>query len=209
MKTIREPVNFYTHLIPAILAIPGTFVLLNHSDRPIEFTAAWIYGICTVTLFGISAIYHSYPRTETQIRFWQKVDHCSIYLMIAGSYTPTALLVFDGYTRWTLFGMIWAIALAGSMLKIFNRLQHKGLSLGIYIAMGALIVPLMNKIAEKLPLPAIGWMLLGGAFYIVGTIFYYKDKPMGKYFHSHEVWHLFVFAGAFTHYIYNYLYLFV
>ena len=208
MRTIREPVNFYTHVIPAILAIPGTFLLLNRADLPIEFTAAWVYGICTVVLFGISSIYHSYPNTEAEVRLWQKIDHCCIYLMIAGSYTPTALIVFDGYTRWTLFSMIWAIALAGCTLKIFNRLQHKGLSLGIYIAMGALIVPLMNEMAEKLSLSAIGWMLIGGVFYIGGTVFYYKDKPMGKNIHSHEIWHLFVVAGALSHYIYNYLYLF-
>jgi len=208
MRTIREPVNFYTHLIPAILAIPGTILLLNRADLPIEYTAAWVYGICTVVLFGISSIYHSYPITEAEVRFWQKIDHCCIYLMIAGSYTPTALLVFDGYTRWTLFGMIWTIALAGCTLKIFNRLQHKGLSLGIYIAMGALIVPLMNEMAEKLSISAIGWMLLGGVFYIGGTVFYYKDKPMGKNIHSHEIWHLFVVAGALSHYVYNYLFLF-
>jgi len=104
--------------------------------------------------------------------------------------------------------MIWTIALAGCTLKIFNRLQHKGLSLGIYIAMGALIVPLMNEMAEKLSLSAIGWMLLGGVFYIGGTVFYYKDKPIGKNIHSHEIWHLFVVAGALSHYVYNYLYLF-
>ena len=128
--------------------------------------------------------------------------------MIAGSYTPTALLVFDGFTRWSLFGMIWFIAMAGCTLKIFNRLQHKGLSLGIYIAMGALIVPLMNEMAEKLSLSAIVWMLLGGVFYIVGTIFFYKDKQIGKNIHSHEIWHLFVVAGALSHYIYNFRYLF-
>jgi hemolysin III len=104
--------------------------------------------------------------------------------------------------------MIWFIAMAGCTLKIFNRLQHKGLSLGIYIAMGALIVPLMNEMAEKLSLSAIVWMLLGGVFYIVGTIFYYKDKQIGKNIHTHEIWHLFVVAGALSHYIYNFRYLF-
>ena len=123
MRTIREPINFYTHLIPAILAIPGTFLLLSKADSQIEYTAAWVYGICTFVLFGISSTYHSYPTTEKEIRFWQKFDHCCIYLMIAGSYTPTALLVFDGWIRWTLFGMIWTIALAGCLLKIFNRLK--------------------------------------------------------------------------------------
>lgn len=209
MRTIREPVNFYTHLIPAVLAIPGTWLLLELADIPIEYTAAWIYGICTFVLFGISSAYHSYPSTEREIRFWQKFDHCCIYLMIAGSYTPTALLVFDGWIRWTLFGMIWTIALAGCILKIFNRLKHTGLSLAIYIAMGALIVPLMSEMVEKLPILAIAWMLLGGVFYVGGTFFYYKDKPMGRNLHSHEIWHLFVVAGALSHYIYNYFYLFV
>lgn len=208
MRTIREPVNFYTHVIPAVLAIPGTYLLLIRANMPIEYTAAWIYGICTFVLFGISATYHSYPNTEREVRFWQKFDHCCIYLMIAGSYTPTALLVFDGWIRWSLFGMIWTIALAGCLLKIFNRLKHTGLSLAIYIAMGALIVPLMNQMVSRLSFTAIGWMLLGGIFYISGTFFYYKNKPMGRILHSHEIWHLFVVAGALSHYIYNFFYLF-
>lgn len=209
MRIIREPVNFYTHVIPAILAIPGTFMLLLRANTQAQYSAAWIYGICTFVLFGISSTYHSYPVTEKEIRFWQKFDHCCIYLMIAGSYTPTALLVFDGYIRWSLFAMIWTIAIAGCLLKIFNRLKNTALSLTIYISMGALIVPLLNEMSEKLPFSGIGWMLLGGLFYAGGTFFYYKDKPMGKLLHSHEIWHLFVVAGAASHYVYNYFYLFV
>ena len=208
MRAIREPVNFFTHAIPAILVIPATIALLNLAETTSEYTAAWVYGICSFVLFSISAIYHGYPNTEYGVRFWQKFDHCSIYLMIAGSYTPTSLLVFDGWIRWALFGIVWAIALTGCALKIFNRLQHKGISLGIYIAMGALVVPLLNNMLEKLPFAAIGWMLLGGLFYVGGTFFYYKDKPLGKFVHSHEIWHLFVIAGAVSHYVYNYFYLF-
>ncbi|MGB4399185.1 MAG: hemolysin III family protein [Daejeonella sp.] len=208
MRIIREPINFYTHVIPAILAIPGTFMLLMRADTQAQQTAAWIYGICTFVLFGISSTYHGYPVTEKEIRFWQKFDHCCIYLMIAGSYTPTALLVFDGYIRWSLFAMIWTIAIAGCLLKIFNRLKNTVLSLAIYITMGALIIPLLSEMSEKLPSSAIAWMLLGGLFYVGGTFFYYKDKPMGKLLHSHEIWHLFVVAGALSHYVYNYFYLF-
>ena len=208
MRTIREPLNFYTHLIPAILAVPGTFLLSMRAHTQAQHNAAWIYGICTFVLFAISSTYHAYPVTEKEIRFWQKFDHCCIYLMIAGSYTPTALLVFDGYIRWILFSMIWTIAFAGCMLKIFNRLKNTAVSITIYITMGALIVPLLNEMAEKLPFSAIGWMLLGGMFYVAGTFFYYRDKPMGKLMHSHEIWHLFVVAGASSHYIYNYFYLF-
>ncbi|WP_051189495.1 PAQR family membrane homeostasis protein TrhA [Daejeonella oryzae] len=208
MRPIREPVNFFTHAIPAILVIPATIALLNLSETSFELTAAWVYGICSFVLFSISAIYHGYPNTEYGVRFWQKFDHCSIYLMIAGSYTPTSLLVFEGWMRWALFGIVWAIALTGCALKIFNKLQHKGISLGIYIAMGALIVPLLNNMLEKLPFAAIGWMLTGGLFYAGGTIFYYQDKPLSKFVHTHEIWHIFVIAGAVSHYVYNFIYLF-
>ena len=128
--------------------------------------------------------------------------------MIAGSYTPTVWLVFDGGLRWTIFSIVWLIALAGCIVKIFNRLQHKGFSLAIYIGMGLLIVPLLNQMMLKVPLEAILWLLLGGIFYIGGTVFYYQDKAYHKWVHSHEIWHLFVVAGAVSHYIYNYVYLF-
>lgn len=208
MRAIREPVNFFTHAIPALLVIPAGLVLLRMADTPVETTAAWVYSICSFMLFAISAIYHGYPDNERSVRFWQKFDHCCIYLMIAGSYTPVSLLVFDGWIRWALFGVVWLIAFAGCLLKIFNRLKHKGISLAIYISMGALIVPLMNNMVEKLPFAAVGWMLLGGLFYIGGTFFYYKDKPLSRYVHTHEIWHLFVIAGAVSHYIFNYQYLF-
>jgi hemolysin III len=207
-KKIRQPVNFYTHFVPALLALPGAYILFAQSSSSIQQFAAMVYGLCTVVLFAISATYHGYPSTEKEIRFWQKFDHCCIYLMIAGSYTPTTLLVFDGWISWALFSVVWLIALAGCTIKIFNRLQHKGLSLFIYISMGLLIVPLLNQMAEVLPFEAIMWLLLGGVFYIGGTFFYYQDKAYHRWVHSHEIWHVFVVAGALSHYVYNYLYLF-
>lgn len=208
MRAIREPVNFFTHVIPAIAALPAAWYLVQLSETSLQFTAAVVYGICGFVLFGASSLYHGYPRTEKGIRFWQKFDHCSIYLMIAGSYTPTSLLVFDGWVKWSLFAMIWTIALVGCLLKIFNKLQNNALSLAIYILMGCLIVPLVAEMASKLPLAALMWMFVGGAFYIGGTIFFYQDKPLGRYIHCHEIWHLFVVGGAVSHYIYNSLYLF-
>jgi hemolysin III len=178
------------------------------ADTQTELTAAWVYGICSLLLFSISSIYHGWPNNEHSVRFWQKFDHCCIYLMIAGSYTPVSLLVFDGWIRWGLFGIVWLIALVGCVLKIFNMLQHKGISLAIYISMGALIVPLMNNMVEKLPFTAVLWMLGGGLFYAGGTFFYYQDKPLSRFVHTHEIWHLFVIAGAVSHYIFNYQYLF-
>ena len=207
-KYIREPGNFFTHFLPALLAIPGMYLLLQKSATSIEQTAAVIYGLGIFVLFSVSAIYHSVPKTEYGIRFWQKFDHCCIYLMIAGSFTPTALVIFDGWIRWLLFGLVWFIATLGCLLKIFNKLQKGKLSTGLYIAMGCLIIPFMAKMFEAVPVAGLFWLLLGGVFYIGGTYYYTKDKPLYKYLHSHELWHLFVNFGALSHFFYNYVYVF-
>ena len=208
MRVLREPVNFFTHFIPALSVIPAGYLLLQKCASPIEFTAAWVYSICAFLLFGVSATYHGFPKTPYGIRFWQKFDHCCIYLMIAGTYTPTALLVFVGWLRWSLFSIVWFVAILGCLLKIFNRLKSNKLSLTIYILMGCLILPLMQKMVEVLPIAAIFWLIFGGVFYTVGTYFYAKDKQMYSWLHSHELWHLFVVGGAVSHYIYNYDYIF-
>ncbi|WP_129715587.1 hemolysin III family protein [Pedobacter sp. SYP-B3415] len=207
-KRLREPVNFYTHFIPALLALPAGWYLFSRAASPLERTAALVYSIGTCILFAVSAIYHGYPRSEYGIRFWQKFDHCCIYLMIAGSYTPTALLVFDGWLRWGLFATVWFVALAGCLLKIFNRLKSTGVSLALYILMGCLILPLLYQMSATLPGGAIFWLLLGGVFYIGGTYFYAQDRQMHRLLHSHELWHLFVAGGALSHYVYNYVYIF-
>ena len=207
-RYVREPGNFITHLIPALLALPGLYLLLQKSTTSLQYTAAFIYGIAVTVLFGVSAIYHSVPKSEYGLRFWQKFDHCCIYLMIAGSFTPTALIIFDGWLRWLVFGLVWSVALVGCLLKIFNRLKNQMISTGLYIAMGCIVIPFLKQILTILPLTAIAWLILGGLFYVGGTYFYAKDKPLHKYFHSHEVWHIFVNLGALAHFIYNYVYVF-
>ena len=124
-RYIREPGNFFTHVIPAFFAIPALYLLIQKASNLFAYTAAYIYGFAIMVLFGVSAIYHSVPKTEYGIRFWQKFDHCCIYLMIAGSFTPTALLVFDGWLRWLVFGLVWSVALIGCLLKISINLKIK------------------------------------------------------------------------------------
>lgn len=207
-KYIREPGNFFTHVIPAFLAIPALYILIQKADNSFAYTAAYVYGLAIIILFGVSAIYHSVPKTEYGIRFWQKFDHCCIYLMIAGSFTPTALLVFDGWLRWLVFGLVWTVALVGCLLKIFNKLKNQMISTGLYIAMGCLVIPFLQKMLQTLPWSAIAWLIIGGLFYVGGTYYYAKDKPMNRFFHSHELWHVFVNFGALSHFIYNYVYVF-
>ncbi|MEE1884578.1 PAQR family membrane homeostasis protein TrhA [Pedobacter flavus] len=203
VKSLREPVNFITHFIPALLSIPGGYYLFTLSGTPFEFTACIIYTLCMLSMFGVSAIYHGFPTTEYGIRFWQKFDHCCIYLMIAGTYTPTALLIFDGWLRWALVSLVWVIATVGCFLKINNKLKSTGLSVLIYILMGCLILPLIQKMLTVLPLEAVLWLIAGGVFYIWGTWYYAKDRPLSKFLHSHELWHFFVIFGALSHYIYT------
>lgn len=205
-KYIREPINFLTHGIPAVLAIPATFLLVHQANGPIQIASAITFGIAMTLLFSISAVYHGFPKQEKNIRFWQKFDHCCIYLMIAGSYTPTTLIVFDGWLKWAIFSLVWLIAAIGCLLKIFDRLKNTAISLTLYITMGCLILPLLHLMLQKLPIEALYWLLLGGVFYLVGTIFYKKDKPF-KYMHTHEIWHIFVVLGAAAHYVYNFSYL--
>ncbi len=207
-KYIREPGNFITHVLPAILSIPAIYLLLLKSTTAFDYVAAVVYGGGIFILFSVSAIYHSVPKTEYGIRFWQKFDHCSIYLMIAGSFTPTALIVFDGWISWLMFGLVWFIAVVGSLLKIFNRLQNQRISTGLYIVMGCLIIPFLSKMVTAIPLIGLCWLLIGGVFYVGGTYYYAKDKPLHKYLHSHELWHVFVNFGALAHFIYNYFYVF-
>lgn len=207
-KYIREPGSFFTHVIPAFLAIPALYLLIQKADNSFAHTAAYIYGFAIIILFGVSAIYHSVPKTAYGIRFWQKFDHCCIYLMIAGSFTPTALLVFDGWLRWLVFGLVWFVALVGCLLKIFNKLKNQMVSTSLYIAMGCLVIPFLQKMLQTLPWNAIAWLIIGGLFYVGGTYYYAKDKPMNRFFHSHELWHVFVNFGALSHFIYNYVYVF-
>ena len=205
---IREPGNFITHVIPAILALPALALLVSKSKDQLSLLAAGLYGLGILALFAVSTIYHSVPKTPDAIRFWQKLDHCCIYVMIAGSFSPTALLFFEGTLRWAIFSLVWLFALSGCILKLFNRLQKGLLSTALYIVMGCLILPFLHKLIGILPNAAIFWLIAGGLCYVGGTYFYTKDKPMGRYVHSHEIWHVFVNFGALAHFIYNFVYIF-
>jgi hemolysin III len=207
-KYIREPGNFYTHFVPFLCAIVGLYLLIDKSTDIWGFIAALIYGGGMVLLFASSAGYHAIPRSPKQIRLWQKLDHSSIYVMIAGSFTPTCLLVFRDRLGMTLLVLIWSFALVGIVLKIFNKLKKPRLSTLLYILMGCSIIPFVFQLAEKLSIEALIWLFMGGVFYIGGTYYYTKDKPLSKYVHSHEVWHIFVNLGAAAHFVYNYQYIF-
>jgi hemolysin III len=203
---IREPGNFYTHIIPAILGIPAGYLLLLKADSPSEIFSSLIYTFCFVALFTASALYHAVPKTPEAIKQWRKVDHASIYFMIAGTYTPTLIGLYDGWFMWTMLILQWSIVIFGVSSKISGKLMHHKQSLILYLAMGWMVMLGINTLITKLPQTALMLLFGGGAFYSFGAWIYHLDKQKpNKGFH--ELWHLFVIGGAVCHYFYTYLYL--
>lgn len=206
--TIREKGNFYTHAVPAVLCIPALGYLLRAADTDLKFYASVIYCISFLLLFTASSLYHGVPQNDEQKKQWRKLDHASIYLMIAGTYTPTLFILFHGTLMWVLLGVQWGIALFGITMKLSGRLMNHRLSLSLYLAMSWMIVFVIKQMYDQLPIEALYWLFGGGLFYSVGAFFYNLDKKHpGKLYH--EIWHLFVVGGASCHYYYTLNYLII
>ncbi|RHW33386.1 hemolysin D [Lysinibacillus yapensis] len=195
--------NATTHGIGALSAIPATLLLVHKaqaSNSTIELMSYIIFGISMFCLYFASTLYHSWPKHKTLLK---KLDHCSIFLLIAGTYTPVALIAIGGKVGWILFSIEWGLALMGILFKMYFVHRFKRLSLFVYIGMGWLAIvfyePLLNHISIN------GFLLLmaGGLSYTIGTIFY-KNKKIP---YNHAIWHLFVLAGSFFMYLTIYLYL--
>jgi hemolysin III len=194
----EETVNAWTHGLGAVLSLAGLVVLVVMAGR---YGDAWhivsctIYGVTMVLLFSSSTLYHS-CRSERAKHICRIIDHASIYLLIAGTYTPFVLVSLRGGWGWSLFGVVWGLALAGIVFQIFFVSRFRVLQTLIYLAMGWLAVIAFKPLLARVPLPGLIWLLAGGLSYTVGALFYlWKKLP----FH-HAVWHLFVLAGSVCHY---------
>jgi hemolysin III len=203
-KHLREPVNGLTHLGGAIAAFFGQFVLLIVSwPVAAKVASVLIYGLSLIVLFSASATYHLAkvkPGVEQVLR---KLDHSAIFLLIAGTYTPFCLIAFTGFFRWGLLAIIWTIAFAGILVKVFVIRAPRWLNAGIYVLMGWLCVMAAPQMLSVLPLSALVWLIIGGVVYTLGAVVYatkiFNFVP-GK-FGFHEVWHILVLLGALSHFI--------
>lgn len=201
----EEIANSITHGIGAALSVAGLVVLVvfaalyGDAWRVVSFS---IYGGTLVILYLISTLYHSFTNPEVK-RLFQVFDHCSIYLLIAGTYTPITLISLRGPLGWTLFGLIWGLALSGIALKIFFIGRLKALSIVLYLAMGWLIVFALKPLITMLDRGLIMWIVIGGLSYTLGMIFYGAKKIP----YHHSVWHLFVLGGSVSHFLGMLLYL--
>ncbi len=197
-STGEEIANSITHGVGAALAVAALVILVvlaswrGDAWRIVSFS---VYGTTLIILYLASTLYHAFPWPGVK-RIFKVLDHVSIYLLIAGTYTPICLVAMRGAWGWTLFGLIWAMAVGGILFKIFLIGRLKILSVLFYIAMGWLVVIAIKPMWIMLPKTAIAWIFAGGAFYTLGTIFY----AMKRVRYHHAVWHAFVLCGSVTHF---------
>jgi len=199
-----ERFNGISHLVGAALALAGLVVLVVFASLqgdPWKIVSFSIYGTSLFLLYLMSTLYHSLRGRAKQI--FMKLDHVAIYLLIAGSYTPFTLVTLRGVWGWSLFVIIWGLAIVGIVVDARHQEGSRGLQMVIYLLMGWLILVAMYPLVEALPTGALALLVLGGVFYTSGMIFYALDERMK---HAHGIWHLFVLAGSISHFLVMLLY---
>jgi hemolysin III len=194
-----ERFNTITHFGGLILTLAGTMALVSKalaSEGGGQALAAVLtFGVTMVLLYGASTLYHAAHGVAKEA--WARVDHCAIYLLIAGTYTPFALITLRGAWGWWLFGAVWALALLGIAKELVLGRQ-KIPSVPLYLLMGWVGVLAARPLIERLPVQGVWWVLAGGLLYTAGVLFYAKGEVWR---HSHGVWHLFVLGGTAAHFV--------
>ncbi|WP_407556696.1 hemolysin III family protein [Winogradskyella sp. 4-2091] len=199
----EEQLNTWTHGLGALLGLVALILLILKTDN----TQSWhlfsviVYGLSTIILFLASTFYHA-VEDDKKKHYFRIVDHVSIYLLIAGTYTPVLLISLTDSLGWTLFWTVWGIALFGVILKLFFTGRFELFSTLLYLVMGWLIIFDFSNVSESLGSEGVLWLFAGGLFYTVGIIFYAIQKIP----YNHVIWHLFVLAGAISHFMMIYLF---
>ena len=197
---VREEVaNSVTHGLGLLASIVGAVVLVSLAAQQGEgwhVASAAVYGATLVALYAASTLYHVFKGTRAR-DVLRLLDHCAIYLLIAGTYTPITLVSLRGGWGWALFGTVWALAVAGIFFKVFATGRFGYLSTVAYVLMGWICVLALKPILLLLSPGAIALLLAGGVSYTLGTVFYAWERIP----YSHAVWHLFVIAGSVCHYL--------
>ena len=204
IQKLRDPVSALTHIIGAVLALLGSILLivLGWGDT-IRVLVLSLYGVSLVLMFTSSGLYHAVKAGPQVILGLRKLDHCAIYLQIAGTYTPICYQYLNGGWRWGILSVIWIMAIAGITVKLFIIKAPRWVTAGIYLVMGWLAIFAIQEILQTLPAGALVWLISGGLFYTVGAVIYITKKPdpYPMRFGFHEIWHIFVLLGAFSHFI--------
>ena len=194
----EEIFSSVSHGVGACLSIAGTVVLLVFSviyGNALAVVSSSIYGASLIILYTMSTLYHSFTNERVK-HFFQIMDHNTIFLLIAGTYTPITLYILGGVTGWVLFSIVWVASIIGITLNSINMEKAKIPSLICYIATGWVIIFAIKPLIAKVPFLSALFLVLGGVIYTVGIVFYVIKKV--KYFHP--VWHIFTILGSAFHY---------
>lgn len=177
-------------------------VLLVTAGRVDQLVAFGIFGLSLISLYAASALYHLLPVSPPAVAMLRRLDHMTIFILIAGTYTPVCVLALEGVWRAVLLGLVWTLALCGVVLKLLWMDAPRWLSVGLYLAMGWVAVVAAPAIFRAIPAGGIAWILGGGLVYSAGALIYGLKRPnlVPGMFGFHELWHLFVLAGSACHF---------
>lgn len=197
-----EKFNSISHLVGAVLALVGLGALLSlgiHEQNGRMIASFSVFGFTLVLLYTMSTLYHSFPMPDVK-KVFQKLDHVSIYLLIAGTYTPyMAVSLWDREGPWMLV-LIWTLAVIGLLLDLFIKRRIVALQIAIYLIMGWVVVVIFPSLSASVAYAGVVWLVAGGVAYTVGVIFFVLDE-LGRLQHAHGIWHLFVLLGSVSHFI--------
>ena len=214
IKKLKDPVSALTHIAGALFSIVGLVILIVTSAATKR--SAWdivsctIFGCSLILLYSASGIYHSINSSEKTNRILRKLDHIMIYFLIAGSYTPIALGPLRGPWGWSIFGVIWGLAIAGLFLTLFWFSAPRWLTTSIYIVMGWIVLiaafPMISIFKDLNAFGSLSWLLLEGILYTIGGVLYALKWPKfkNKHFGFHELFHVFVMFGSLSHFWFVY-----
>jgi hemolysin III len=197
-----ERFSFLSHAAGALAAVAGLVVLVRDADGALAVAASAIYGASLVLLLTASALHHAiHPADPRGHRALHLLDHLSIFVLIAGTYTPVSLLGFGPDWGWSIFGVIWALALGGTLVRILWRAAPRWLYTGIYVVMGWTAVVAIVPLLDAFPPAGLLLMLAGGVSYTVGAVVYARRRPdpWPRWLGFHGLWHVFVLLGAGCH----------
>ena len=200
----EERLNIGTHALGAVLSLGALVALIMQAltyGEVMTGIAFTVFGLSLLVLYSASTLYHSAtdPKRRSRLKVF---DHAAIYVLIAGTYTPFSLVTLRGATGWWIFGIVWGCAMVGIILKLFFTGRFKLVSTIMYVAMGWIIVFAIGPLMNSMPGPGLTWLLAGGIAYTVGAVLYsIKRIP-----YNHAIFHVFVLAGSFCHFVTIYQY---
>jgi len=195
----EEIANAISHGLGFVLAIASLPLLLAFASpalTAINIIAICVFSVTMMLLYGVSTLYHALPAGPAKT-WMNRCDHAAIYLFIAGSYTPFVLGVLRGGWGWSLFGVVWAMAVLGFMAKMLNRLKHPLWSTGLYVVMGWVAVVAAAPLVARMPGAGLALLVAGGLLYTAGAVVFIFDSRVR---YAHFVWHLFVLGGSACHF---------